>query len=326
MSEGLKIYSSFKAVGETTDDGKIFIEGYANTTTKDRGRDFIYAEAWEKNTLEAFMKNPILLYMHDSRNAVGQVTELSATEGGLYIKGWCYSDSSLFSEGQKVKDGVLRTLSVHFDTDWRNVEYDEKADTWYIKKIDDLYEISITTVPMNADSTFSVAKSLGQEKFKELKNNHKKEHNMSLLENLKGLFAKKKSGELTEKESQELKDYLNQEEVKSLIKSLTEEAESVTEVAEDVAQEEPTSEVETEVEVEETESEKALRVEREKSAKLEQEKAELEKKLKASNAKPKGANVGDPNPTGDPSTLTDQQKRDQAIVQEMKNAKTKRWA
>ncbi len=46
------------------DDEKILIEGFANTTTKDRSGDIILEEAWTKGGLDNYLKNPILLAFH----------------------------------------------------------------------------------------------------------------------------------------------------------------------------------------------------------------------------------------------------------------------
>ena len=47
------------------DDNTITVEGYANTTTKDRQGDIILEEAWTKGGLDNYLKNPIVLAYHN---------------------------------------------------------------------------------------------------------------------------------------------------------------------------------------------------------------------------------------------------------------------
>lgn len=245
MSNRLELVANFKVLDQTSDEGKIFIEGYANTATKDRVGDYIPASAWKESTLKSYLeKNPILLFNHKAGDPIGQVTEAYPSENGLYIKAWTYSDRAEFKDAQKVKDGVLRTFSVHFDTDWSNWEYSDALNAFVAKAIDDLYEISIVSIPANADSTFSVAKSLGSE-FENFKKSHTKPTQMEILKTIKSLFAKAKSGDLTENEKTELKTLINDPEIKDVVKGLLEE-----DVVEEV--------------VEPTEAEKALKSEVEK--------------------------------------------------------------
>lgn len=160
-----KLVSQIKTM--EMDDGSedLVIQGYANTVTKDRAGDVIPAETWRKSSaLTNYLKNPIILAYHDHDRPIGTMIDYEVTELGLNI-------TAKISKGagdvyHLVKDGVLKTFSVGF---WINdAEYDQKSDTFFINEVE-LHEVSVVSVPCNQDSTFSVAKSLGDESYKSFK-------------------------------------------------------------------------------------------------------------------------------------------------------------
>jgi HK97 family phage prohead protease/HK97 family phage major capsid protein len=158
--------SEIKSV-KANDDGSLYIEGYANTVSKDRAGDVIPKTAWETpNALTNYQKNPIILAYHDHSKPIGRMVSFEVTELGLKIK-------AQISKGagdvyNLIKDGILSTFSVGFGI--LDAEYDHKSDTYFIKDVE-LHEVSVVSVPCNQDSTFSVAKSMKSDDFERFKTN-----------------------------------------------------------------------------------------------------------------------------------------------------------
>lgn len=132
----------------------ITIEGYANTTTKDRVGDIILEEAWTKGGLNNYLKNPIVLAYHDHSKPIGLVTETSVTAKGLKVVAEISKAAGSIYE--LVSAGILKAFSVGFKV--KDADYDKKTDLFVIKDLE-LYELSVVAVPANADSTFSIKKA-----------------------------------------------------------------------------------------------------------------------------------------------------------------------
>lgn len=131
--------------------GDCVIEGYANTSTKDRVGDVVMPKAFEK-TLETYMKNPVLLANHDWNDPCGVVLSAEVTDKGLWIK-------ALISNTREdiktlIREGCLRTFSIGYNE--VDCDYDEATKTKYIKELE-LLEISVVTVPANTEATFTQA-------------------------------------------------------------------------------------------------------------------------------------------------------------------------
>ena len=138
-----------------------FIEGYASTKDLDRDADVIPPDAFAK-TIETFLKNPVVFYNHMWGEPIATVEKLGIDEKGLFVR-------IKFAEGTDlaekvwllVKQGALRALSFGF----RILAYEDHRDdktvpyNRIIKDLD-LYEVSVVTVPANAQAVFSLAKGL----------------------------------------------------------------------------------------------------------------------------------------------------------------------
>lgn len=158
VDKSLELTADFhiKSVGEDED---IVIEGYANTTDKDRGSDVILEEAWLKGGLDNYLKNPIVLAFHDHTKPVGTVDEYSVNNKGLRVVAKINKAAGQIYD--LVKSEVLRAFSVGFRV--LDADYDVDTDIFVIKDLE-LYELSVVSIPMNADSLFSVRKSFDSEK------------------------------------------------------------------------------------------------------------------------------------------------------------------
>jgi len=137
------------------DNGSILIKGYANTTDKDRVGDVIVKEAWEtKSALTNYLKNPIILAHHDRSQPIGQMVNYSITDKGLEIVAEISKSAGAVYD--LVKEGILKAFSVGFRV--KDADYDSDTDIFVIKDLE-LHEVSVVSIPANADSLFSLAKS-----------------------------------------------------------------------------------------------------------------------------------------------------------------------
>lgn len=147
------------------EEGKLTISGYANTISKDRAGDVIPASVWEaKNSLENYLKNPIVLFQHDHDEPIGKMVDFSIDSTGLHVTIEVFDvDSRVY---KLIKEGVLRSFSVGFRM--KDYDYDTDTDTFTINELE-LFEISVVSIPCNQDSTFSLKKSMKDSDFATLK-------------------------------------------------------------------------------------------------------------------------------------------------------------
>lgn len=136
-------------------DGVLFIEGYANTIDKDRVGDVVLPEAFTK-TLPTYMDNPVLLFQHDWDKVIGTVTSAEVTDKGLYIRAKVSSAKDVEDVRTKILEGGLRTFSIGYNE--VDAVFDERTKTNVIKELE-LLEISVVTIPANANAKFSVVES-----------------------------------------------------------------------------------------------------------------------------------------------------------------------
>lgn len=148
------VFEIKKAAG----DG-VFIEGFANKFSVDRGDEIITTDAWE---LDNFKKNPIILFNHGldtlGGTPVGKATEVRQTDEGLFIKVRMSNSQApgIRMVRDLVEERILKAFSVGFDPKETDAaEIDGKS----VRKITkaELFEVSIVGVPMNQDSVFELS-------------------------------------------------------------------------------------------------------------------------------------------------------------------------
>jgi len=178
MNKTIELISSIKAA--ENDSGELIIEGLANTTDKDRQGDIVSKDAWARG-ISNYLKNPIILAFHDHSKPVGKMIDHKVLPNGLSITAKISSAASEIY--QLIQDGVLSAFSVGFQI--LDAEYEPDTDAFIIKDLE-LMEISVVSVPANADALFSIRKSLTDEEIKSFtkeKDTHKeKEMNKTELE------------------------------------------------------------------------------------------------------------------------------------------------
>lgn len=167
---------TIKEAGENT----LVISGYANTTSKDRVGDVILEQAWVNGGMDNYLKNPIVLAYHDPTRPIGEVVDYGVSNKGLHVIAEISKAAGDVYE--LIKTGILKAFSVGFVV--KDADYDTETDIFVIKDLE-LYELSVVSIPANADSIFSVAKSF--------------EENEEDYLNFKKLYSKK-SEEIVPKE------------------------------------------------------------------------------------------------------------------------------
>lgn len=147
------------------DNGKLTVAGYASTVSEDRAGDIIPMSAWEnKEALDNYLKNPIILFQHDHDEPIGKMVDYQIDETGLYV------EIEIFNVDQRVyklvKEGVLKAFSVGFRM--KDYKYDQDKGVFIITELE-LFEISVVSIPCNQDSTFSLKKSMKDSDFAALR-------------------------------------------------------------------------------------------------------------------------------------------------------------
>ena len=146
--------NTFKTLGED-EDGGVDIKGLASTNAVDRAGDVINHDAWiQKNGLDNYKTNLIVLFNHDYNKPIGRATSLEVTENGLEFGAKISKSSGEIKD--LIKDGVLGAFSVGFRV--KDADYNKETDGYTIKDAE-LFEVSVVSVPCNQGAMFSVAKS-----------------------------------------------------------------------------------------------------------------------------------------------------------------------
>lgn len=101
-----------------------------------------------------------MLWQHDPTQPIGTWLELNENEKGLNVvgkltKGVRQADEALLL----MKDGALQGLSIGYEINRNDYEYDEKKKIRYLKKIN-LWEISPVTFPANTRARVTTVKAI----------------------------------------------------------------------------------------------------------------------------------------------------------------------
>lgn len=154
----INLNSQFTKELPTKDEAieSIFINGYASVNSPDRVGDVVPSSVWEKG-MANYLKNPIVLAYHDHDDPIGRMVEHKIDEKGLWIKARISAAAEVFN---LIKDNVLTAFSVSFKI--MDAEYNSVLDLFVIKELE-LLEISVVSVPCNADTVFSLSKSFSND-------------------------------------------------------------------------------------------------------------------------------------------------------------------
>ena len=134
-------------------------EGWLSTGEVDRMDDVIEPTAWKDEHLEAFMKNPALMFNHNwDIVPLGIWTELFVVpEKGLYGKNLIFGTKLGYEAALLIKAGVLRSYSVGFNpVEWT------RLDTGGYRFVDAApIEGSVVSVPANIGAVIAEAEERG---------------------------------------------------------------------------------------------------------------------------------------------------------------------
>lgn len=144
-----------------TEDGAIRVSGYANTVNKDRAGDVIPASTWKTPAAKASIAGHIpILAQHDHARPTGKVVKATPTNQGLHIEAEIHNiDEPTY---KAVKAGILNAFSIGFrllDGKFHQGK-SSKDEGYYVISDLELFEVSVVSVPCNAQSTFNLGKSL----------------------------------------------------------------------------------------------------------------------------------------------------------------------
>lgn len=152
------------------------IRGMASTKNLDRYNEIVEPSAF-LDSIDLFMKNPVMLLQHNMNKPIGRFTSLNMTADGLEVEGEVlHNDDGVID---KIKSGVLQAFSIGFvPKRWliKNPAGEVVADENGIAKgvcLDDLFsskntktitelelvEISVVSIPANAHSLFGISES-----------------------------------------------------------------------------------------------------------------------------------------------------------------------
>jgi len=134
-------------------DDSMYIEGYANMATLDRVREIIGPKAWK---LESFNKAGVILFNHDQHKPIGKPVKVEVRSDGLYIKARISgsNDPEITKIRDLIEEGILNQFSVGFKT-----RDSKRLNDGSVEITDaELFEVSVVSVPANADSLFIMSK------------------------------------------------------------------------------------------------------------------------------------------------------------------------
>lgn len=140
------------------DEANREVTGLISTETVDRDGEMLIAGGAD---LVDYLKNPVVLWMHDQRlPAIGKCTDVAVAGQGLQATTRFANHQLAGDVWELYRGGFLKAFSVGFRIDWRGegkpYEYDEAADAFVIKRWK-LYEYSCVNVPSNPDALVKAA-------------------------------------------------------------------------------------------------------------------------------------------------------------------------
>lgn len=153
-----KAYSTLQIKSVTDTDDERIITGIATTPSTDRDDDIL------EPTGAKFALPIPLLWQHNHNQPIGEVIQATVTEKGIEIVAKIAKidergtlKDRIDEAWQSIKSGLVKCLSVGF----KIKEYSYLENSWglYIKEWE-FYELSVVTVPANADAVITSVKQI----------------------------------------------------------------------------------------------------------------------------------------------------------------------
>lgn len=155
---------------ESGDGEVIKIKGYANYSGDvddeesifvDHSGDVMVPSGFD---LSVWKTNPQILMNHDRSQTIGKGIKATKKKDGLEIEAEIHQKACEEEDWYRIKNGLVTRFSVGFRTvagEWKEID---KRQVFFITK-SLLYEVSVVSIPCNAQSGFSLIKSLGEGNF-----------------------------------------------------------------------------------------------------------------------------------------------------------------
>jgi HK97 family phage prohead protease len=154
---------------EEGDDGERAIYGLASTGNPDRMGTNIDQASLGRAARRYLKRNGKLFYNHNWAVPIGRATDVNVRDDGLYVRGTIGSGYSVpMSVGMlgassvgvddiwsMIRQGILTSYSIGFDGKPDPEDKDGKRIL-----VNDLYEVSVVSIPANPDAEFAVTRAL----------------------------------------------------------------------------------------------------------------------------------------------------------------------
>src|SRR5439155_3130553 len=128
------------------------ISGYASKPVIDRVGDVVEVKAFVE-TMDDFMKNPVMLWMHDATEPIGTWDQYELRPDGLWMSGTIAAGTPAAEKARTlISHKAVRALSIGFRE--TAGAPDETDNTYHINGLH-LYEVSVVSVPANQEALFS---------------------------------------------------------------------------------------------------------------------------------------------------------------------------
>lgn len=134
-------------------DTRWLIEGYATVGSFNRNGYHISHEGLKEN-IDEFMKNPVVLYMHDHTQPIGTVVELNFDKYGIFVKAEISKTAKWVWD--LIQDGVLKAFSIGFMVNAVEKICVEDDRCFMSVTEGELIELSVVSVPAVRGSYFRV--------------------------------------------------------------------------------------------------------------------------------------------------------------------------
>ncbi len=139
-------------VVEKSKSSEFRISGYASKPVVDRVGDIVDVEAFT-NTMDEFMQNPIMLWMHDGADPIGTWDQYQIRPDGLWLSGTIAQGTPGTENARAlIKQKVVRALSIGF----REIDGGPQEDGHYHIRRLRLFETSVVSVPANQAALFTL--------------------------------------------------------------------------------------------------------------------------------------------------------------------------
>jgi HK97 family phage prohead protease len=145
-------------VGQERPTGGLYITGYATTWAEDRDGDTVAPDAFDNPSLTSYLEdNPVLLLDHQRNQIMGSITDAQTDDVGLHVEAFIPKPGpdeepwkvTAFND---IKRGLRRGLSV-------GGIFHRSTDAPALVSSIDIYEVSLVSIPANADALFDATVS-----------------------------------------------------------------------------------------------------------------------------------------------------------------------